>query len=124
MIEIKTVQAYDELKKIYADRKIEFTDFCMAIKAKDGDVDVGICLFLLKPDGIYIKDIEPKDDLLLADGVLRSALHVAVFHNVNNAYYESTAPVDVFKKLDFILDVDNKTLNINKLFESCCSCEN
>ena len=124
MIEIKTVQSFDELKKLYEKRNIEFKDFCMAIRAVDNDEELGVCLLSLTPNGIYIKDIEPKDDLSLADGVLRSALHVAVFHNVSNAFYEDTAPNEIFKRLGFILDEAQKTLNINKLFESGCSCQN
>ena len=124
MIEIKTVQSFDELKKLYERRNIEFKDFCMAIRAVDNDEELGVCLFSLTPNGIYIKDLEPKDDLSLADGVLRSALHVAAFHNVSKAYYEDTAPNEIFKRLGFILDEAQKTLNINKLFESGCSCQN
>ncbi len=124
MIEIKTVQSFDELKELYKNRNIDFSDFCMAVRAMNGNDEVGVCLFSLTPKGIYIKDIDPKEDLSLADGVLRSALHVAVFHNVNNAYYESTAPEDLFKKLKFVLNEKEKTLNINKLFESGCSCQN
>ena len=123
MIEIKTVQSFDELKKLYAKENIEFSEFCMEITAIDGEEQVGSCLFMLKPDGIYIKSIEPQDDLSLADGVLRSALHVAVFHNVNAAFYEETAPFKILKKLGFILSEKDKMLNINKLFESCCSCK-
>lgn len=124
MIEIKTVQSFDELKNLYASKNINFADFCMAIRAMDGNDEVGVCLFSLTNKGIYIKDIDPKDDLSLADGVLRSALHVAVFHNVNAAYYENTAPEELFKRLGFVLDESEKTLNINKLFESGCSCQN
>lgn len=119
MIEIKPVNSYDELKKIYEKCGIELCDFCMAITAADNDKRLGECLFSLTPKGIFIKDINPKNDLSLADGILRSALHVAVFNNVNNAYYEQTAPADVFDKLGFILDRQNRTLNIAKLSEGC-----
>jgi hypothetical protein len=56
---------------------------------------------------------------MLADGVLRSALHVAAERSAMDARYVDTAPVELFKKLGFIKDADEHTLNIDKLFGGC-----
>ena len=40
---------------------------------------------------------------MLADGILRSALHVAAERSAMDARYADAAPMDVLKKLDFNL---------------------
>ena len=71
---------------------------------------------------ITVKYIEPLDDISLADGILRSTLHVAAEHGVLNAFYEDTVPYDFLNKIGFIKDELEKRLDIDKLFKSCCNC--
>ena len=60
---------------------------------------------------------------MLADGILRSALHVAAQSFVLDAFYDDSAPVDLFKRLGFIKNADEKRLDIDKLFGGC-NCNN
>ncbi len=39
-----------------------------------------------------------------------------------NAFYSGEDTEGICDKLGFIVDREEKRLNINKLFESCCSC--
>ena len=71
---------------------------------------------------ITVKYLEPFDDIALADGILRSTLHVAAEKSIMNAYYSDTVPEQFLHKLGFIENESEKKLNINKLFESCKGC--
>ena len=72
---------------------------------------------------ITIIFLEPSDDIMLADGILRSALHVADFRAITKAFYSDSVSVDLLKTLGFIKNSTEKTLDIEKLHESCCKCE-
>ena len=63
--------------------------------------------------------VEPQGDVPLADGILRSALHVAAENFVLDAFYDNCAPVELFRLLAFIKNEDEKRLNIDKLFGGC-----
>ena len=70
---------------------------------------------------ITVNYIEPQADLGLADGILRSTLHVAAERSIMNAFYGGNIE-EIIKNLNFVKNVEEKTLDIDKLFSSCCSC--
>lgn len=119
MITVKLENNKDIIKKLYCDNKIEFTSFSSAVIARDEDEILGYCLFDLEEKRIILHAIEPERDIMLADGILRSALHVAAERFIMNAYYSDNAPEELFQKLAFIEDKENKKLNIDKLFGGC-----
>lgn len=90
--------------------------------AKVGDEMIGYCLFDIDSEKMTIRHINPLDDIPLADGILRSTLHVAAERCIMNAFYADTVPEEFFKKIGFIKNADEKTLDIDKLFKSCSSC--
>lgn len=115
--------------------RIELDDFCVkndihnfenrgVVLARDGEEVLGFCAYLLNSDSIYITHLSPENDAMLADGILRSALHVADFRGIDKAYYSETAPIALLNMLGFIKDGAEKSLKIEKLHESCCSCNN
>ena len=122
MLQIHPVRETERLQPLYKMHELVLSDDCMAVVAMDGEKMVGYCLFSLGTLDISIKALAPTDDIALADGILRSALHVGVENGKLNAFYEETSPVDVFKTLGFIKNVENKSLDIDKLFSSCQSC--
>lgn len=91
-----------------------------AVCAFNSDEIIGYCVYSLNETSITVKYLFPTNDFMLADGILRSALHVADFRGISKAYYSETAPLSVFEKLGFIRDSAEKTLKIEKLHESCC----
>ncbi len=89
------------------------------VVAKSGDEVLGFCLYKLYEKGITVLHIEPKDDLPLADGILRSTLNVAAIRSAMDARYEGKDNEELFEKLGFILDEKEKKLDIDKLFKGC-----
>lgn len=122
MITVLPVKDNSKVSFLFETNGIEFTSESAAVEAKEKEKVCGYCLFYMNEKEIVIEKIEPLNDIFLADGILRSALHVAVCNNINSAFYGENAPEELFKKLKFILNEENKELNINKLFESCCGC--
>ncbi|MBQ6815867.1 MAG: hypothetical protein IJP26_01365 [Clostridia bacterium] len=121
MLSVLPVTDNSELSEIYKSANIQLTENAGAVVAKNGNEVLGLCLFTLK-NNITINYLAPADDLMLADGILHSALHVAECNGVFTACYSNTAPINVLKKLDFILDEAEKTLKIEKLHQGCHGC--
>ena len=114
------------------DNKKEIADFFEAkglvanensgcVLCKNGDEVLGLCLYDLS-DKMVIRYIEPLDDIALADGILRSTLHVATERFVTDSFYADTVPEDFFKKIGFIKNKEERRLDTDKLFKSCQSC--
>ena len=101
---------------------IDYNENSRAVCCKDGDEILGFCLYDLENDKITVKFIHPLDDISLADGILRSTLHQATEKSILNAFYTDTMPCDFLKKINFIKNEEEKRLDIDKLFKSCCNC--
>ena len=122
MITLKTVETRDEAKPFFEKESLEYSEFSDCLCAKDGQEVLGYCLFDIKDGQMTVRAIEPQNDLMLLDGVLRSVLHIAASRNLEEAICGEKAPIGIFKTLGFLKE-DNK-LNISKLYESkCCSCK-
>lgn len=124
MIEIHPLRDKDKLKTLYSDNNIEMTENSIAVVASDSNEVLGFCLFEMNTDNLLIHTIEPKDDKFLADGILRSALHVGVENGIMTAFYSINAPESLFSALAFIKNIEKRELNVEKLFSSCKNCGN
>ncbi len=122
MIALAPISDKDEITRLFLENGLEFSEISGCVKAKCGEEVLGFCLYNLDENGITIYKIVPGNDLILADGILRSTLHVAAERSIMNAFYSGEDTESICDKLDFIVDREEKRLNINKLFESCCSC--
>ena len=122
MISVLPVKDKAYIKELFDNLGMVYNEFSGAVEATCNNEKLGFAIYYLDNEKMTVLDIEPKNDLALADGILRSALHNAVCAKVMKAYYNDNSPVQIFEKLKFILDENEKTLNINNLFESCCSC--
>ena len=123
MIALAPISDKSEINRLFLENGLEFTEFSGCVKAKCGEEVLGFCLYDLDKTGIVIYKIIPENDLMLADGILRSTLHVAAERSIMNAFYSGEDTESLCDKLGFIVDRVEKRLNINKLFESCCSCK-
>ena len=123
MITVLPVNDKEELSVFYNEYNFPIDVDSSAVVARQGEEMLGVCLFNLNESRILINLIEPKEDILLVDGILRSALHIADFRGITEAYYSETAPVNIFKTLDFIKNEEEKSLKIQKLHESSCKCQ-
>lgn len=124
MIEIHPLRDPGKLSKLYKNSGVEMGADSIAVVAADGDEILGFCLFDIAKNSMTVTYLEPCDDVFLADGILRSALHVGVENGVNEAFYSDSAPIKLFERLKFIKNVEKRELNIEKLFASCKNCEN
>lgn len=122
MIALAPISDKNEINRLFLENGLEFTEFSGCVKAKCGEEVLGFCLYSLDKSGIVIYKIVPENDLSLADGILRSTLHVAAERSIMNAFYSGGDIEKLCEKLGFVKDRAEKRLNINRLFESCCSC--
>lgn len=122
MITLTVVNEKETILNFFEQAKLSYNENSCCLWAKSGDEVLGYCLFDIDSEKILIRYIEPLNDLGLADGILRSALHVAAERFIFNAFYDDTVPENFFKKLDFIKDESARRLDIDKLFKSCGSC--
>lgn len=120
---ISVLPCYDEntIKTLFKKHGLatdEFSGCVIARTGLEGDT-IGYSLYRLDKKSITVLAVEPQGDVPLADGILRSALHVAAEKFVLDAFYTDTSPVSLFEKLGFIKNADEKRLNIDKLFGGC-----
>lgn len=123
MIELFPITDTAETERLFLRYGLDFCEDSGCVKAVCGDETVGFSLYTLNNDGMTVFTVEPKEDLSLADGVLRSTLHVAAERSVMNTFYGSDEVERLCQRLDFIKDREEKRINIDKLFQSCCECK-
>ena len=122
MITLKVTSDRQLTEKYYNEAGIPFSEYSNLLLATDKEEILGYCLFDIDTV-LTVHIIEPLNDLSLLDGVLRSTLHVGCERGVVDAFYTDTAPAAAFNTLNFIKNSDEKRLDVDKLFKSCCSCK-
>lgn len=122
MIEIRPERKQSVLERLYRSAKIPMNERSMAAVAFDGDEVIGNCLFDMDDDSLTVRSINPSDDVMFADGLLRSALHIGTENGIMTAYYSDESPIDLLNKLNFIKNETKKELDVEKLFKSCKNC--
>lgn len=124
MIEVLKTEDKDLIKETYSAKNIEYNDGDMLISATENGVIIGQILFSATDKEIILKYAEPKEDILLLDGLVRSMLHFASENCIEKAFYTDSAPIEQLNKLRFIDDLDNKSLKMLGLLGSCENCKN
>ncbi len=122
MITVLPVKDRDRIVELFCQNGITLSDISSAVEASDGHESLGYCLFDLSEKGILVHALEPRGDAFLADGILRSALHVAAERSAMDARYAATAPEQLLKNLGFVHEGREGVLDIDLLFGGCC-CE-
>ena len=122
MITLSVCQDKLKTERLFKENDLEQNENSLCLVASDKNNDLGFCLFDITREKLLIRYIEPQNDLSLADGILRSTLHVGCERFVMDAYYSENIPESFFEKLGFIKDKQSRTLNVDKLFMSCGSC--
>ncbi len=123
MLTLSVLKDKQKVDRLFNESKIEQNENSLCLLANDGVNDYGFSLFDITKEKMTVRFIYPLNDLSLADGILRSTLHIAAERFVMDVYYDDTIPDSFFEKLGFIKDKTEKTLNIDKLFMSCQSCK-
>lgn len=119
MLSLGVLKESDRLNKLFKENSLEINNNSGCVTAVCGDEILGYCLYDMTDKQIIIRFITPQDDLPLADGILRSTLHVAACRYVTDARYESNDMQTFFEKLGFVISESEKTLDMDKLFRSC-----
>ena len=123
MIAVLPEKDIENIRSAFLENGLEYTESSGMVTAKSGNEILGRCLFYLDKDFMEILKLFPEDDLLIADGVLRSTIHIACERFVMNITYSEKANSRIFKTLGFIKDETKRTLNPDKLFVGC-ACDN
>ena len=125
MISVLPCREKNEIERLFNNHNLKTDEFSGCVIASEKQNVLGYCLYSLTEKQMVIFALEPQKDIPLADGILRSALHVAAENFVLDAFYDDSAPVDLFNLLGFIKNDQEKRLNIDKLFGGCnCSNKN
>lgn len=122
MITLKETTDSAKIEELYFKAGLDQNVDSKCLLAHNGDEILGFCLFDLDDKKMVIRYIEPLNDIGLADGILRSTLHIAAERFVMDTFYSDTLSEEFLEKIQFIKDKTQKRLDIDKLFKSCCSC--
>lgn len=121
-----TLNPETDLQKVadlFAKHGLDYTENSGCIAARHKDELLGFCLYDIDAEAVTIRYIYPENDIPLADGILRSTLHLAARRGLTKAFYSDKAPEQLFERLGFVADKSKKALNIDKLFEACGGCK-
>ena len=122
MIELRPLEDNAKIKEFYENCGFPYNEFSGVVIATERGNKIGFCLYDLTDKKMLVKKIEPISDIPLADGILRSTLHVAAERSIMDTFYEGEELENLFEKIDFIKSKEEKSLKIDKLFSSCCNC--
>ena len=124
MIEVLVCKDEQITKSLFNELGITFSKDKFCVRAMCGAEMLGYCLFSLDNEKEIIYCVEPANDRLLADGLLRSALHVGCERGIQEAFYDYPMNVELLKKINFLDDETEKRLKLQNLFTDCCCQEN
>lgn len=123
MLEILVCEEKEKTEALYKSLGIEYKPEYLAIRAMNREECLGFSLFKIEDNIETVFAVEPKTDRMLADGLLRSALHVGCERGITEAYYSGDDYVELYEKIDFIEDLQNQKLKLQNLFTDCCACK-
>lgn len=122
MLEIRTVTDREKTAALCEKCEIPLTDERSVMAATDSGEIIGYTVFSICDGSLILEYVVANGDVLLFDGLVRSTLHIAVNRGLERAYYTDGADETLLSKLKLVKNRDEKTLDIDVLFKSCC-CE-
>ena len=120
MITLAPLTDKEKIRAAWEENGLTYSDISGCVTERCGDEVLGYCLYTLDSEKMVILRLVTTDDAAFADGLLRSTLHVAAERSVLNAFYEGEDTERLCEKLGFILNRNEKRLDTDKLFKSCC----
>ena len=123
MITLAPLKEKAEIEKYFKSKGILTDENSGCLIAQSGGEILGFSLYSLTKDKMTVHYIEPINDIALADGILRSTIHIACENNVYDTFYSESLDEDFLKKIGFIKNSDEKSLDTEKLFKSCRGCK-
>lgn len=119
MLTVATVQDKNRIKEYFTENGLEAFEDSGSMEARCGDEVLGFCLYRLSKDEMTIYKIFPENDFLLADGILRSTLHLAHRRDIVNVYCTDASKA-LCEKSGFIKNAEKGLLDISLLSRDCC----
>ena len=123
MIEIKKITDANEVQALCKSVGLNCSDSTLAAAMVDREERLGFSVFDLFNGYAVLRWLEPTDNIALADGMLRSSIHIALQNQCASVYYEDTVSESLLEQLGFIMNREQKQLNTHKLFETCGNCK-
>lgn len=121
MLEILKCEDANEIKETFSKAGFEYSDNSGMLLAKNKGEVLGYSLYCLSSERITVLKIEPVNDIMLFDGILRSTLHIAAERSIIDAFYCDTFNAEqILEQLGFVKDKEQNTLDIDLLFGGCC----
>lgn len=122
MLEIKTVIDRNKAAALCEKCGISLTEERSVMAADDSGEIIGYTVFSIGDGSLTLERVVANGDVLLFDGLVRSTLHIAANRGLECVYYRDGADETLLSKLKLVKNRDEKTLDIDVLFKSCC-CE-
>ena len=123
MLEILICEEQSKTEALYKSLGLEYKPEYIALRAMNRDECLGFALFVINAREETVFAVEPKSDVMLADGLLRSALHVGTERGITDAFYSGEDYIELFSKINFIEDLEFKKLKLQNLYSDCCCCK-
>lgn len=117
MLEIKVLE--DNAKKAELLSRFQKKQGEIMAAFDKGEI-IAYTVFSLLEKSAVIEHIVPEEDIMMADGMLRSTIHVALCRGKGEVFYADTVSEKLLDTLKFVKDKDKKLLDHEKLFGSCC----
>lgn len=92
------------------------------LEAIDCENVIGFCVYACTADILKIFAVECKDDLLLYDGLIRSALFKASGFGIDRVEF-FLADLNIVKKLGFLKNESNYSASIQNFIKGCKNCK-
>lgn len=123
MIEVLVCEDAEITKGLYQALGYDYDAEKLAVRAMCETDCLGYCLFTLADQIATVYAVEPVSDVMLADGLLRSALHVGTERGITEAFYADSAYEPLYQKINFLEDATEKRLRLQNLFSDCSCCK-
>ena len=121
MLEIKVLTDRETVEKLCRDCGILDAARQNVLAATDKGEIIAYTVFSMDEENLWLSHIVPPDDIMMADGMVRSTMHVAVTRGIDKIFYKETVNEEMLSKLGLIKSKEEKTLDSEALFrDKCC----
>jgi len=122
MLEIYPIKDKELLKEKFAQKGISITDSSAGYIAYDGGEAVGLSLFKVEDKFAHIYVIEPENDALLCDSLIRSVINYAANRGVFRLVCAADSVKAIAAKLSYLSD-DGEEINVMDMMQGCKNCK-
>lgn len=119
MITVSPINDREKTAEYFKKCGCKYSEHSGCSEAVCGNETLGYGIYELDESKMTVLAIEPENGLMLADGILRSVLHLASRRGISEVYCSDKA-LPLCEKLGFIKSKEKKQLDISLLTKDCC----